>query len=273
MATTPGPLGYSSGEIRRGSANILIRPFAEQRRTPKKYLTAKLREKDLGVFVEPASMAVETYLEGWLEDVAQFRVRERTFDSYRGTLNLYILPKLGSKKLCDLTTFEIQKVYREMQSSGLSPRTIRYAHAILSSALKHAVKTSILVQNPCDQCELPRQVRAEMKCFTPDETVRFLDAAKTSKWYCLFLLAIETGLRPEEYLGLQWKDVDFENSSLSVRRAVFYLRGSFRFSEPKTAKSRRSLTLSASLVMALKSHKRNQLEARMKLAPSIRISI
>ena len=105
-----------------------------------------------------------------------------------------------------------------------------------------------------------------MKCFTPSETAKFLAAAKESKWYCVFLLAIETGMRPEEYLGLQWKDIDFDNKELSVTRAVVIRSaGGFVFTEPKTPKSRRRITLSDSSVAALKVHRRKQLEAKMKL--------
>jgi integrase len=82
----------------------------------------------------------------------------------------------------------------------------------------------------------------------------------------MVFLAIETGMRPEEYLGLQWKDIDFENHALSVCRAVVSRSsGGFQFTEPKTKKSRRSLTLSGSSIGVLKAHKRVQLEARMRL--------
>ena len=77
------------------------------------YLTAKLREKDLGVFIEPASIPLDEYLDGWLTDVAKPRLRERTLDSYEGVLNLYITPRLGTKRLCDLGAPEIQKVYKQ----------------------------------------------------------------------------------------------------------------------------------------------------------------
>ncbi len=106
----------------------------------------------------------------------------------------------------------------------------------------------------------------EMMYFTPEETAKFLDAAKGDKYFPVFLLAIETGMRPEEYLGLQWKDIDFQNKILSVRRALIVKKGGgFIFTEPKTKKSRRSIPISNSALNALKTHRRNQLEERMKL--------
>ena len=106
-----------------------------------------------------------------------------------------------------------------------------------------------------------------MSCFTSEETAIFLGHAKRDRYYCAFVLAIETGMRPEEYLGLQWKDIDFEHSRLSVRRALIVLKGGgFTFTEPKTSKSRRSIPLSQSAITALKAHRHVQLEARMKIS-------
>jgi integrase len=231
------------------------------------YLNAKLREKDLGVFVEPASMPLSEYLDRWLQEIAKPRIRRSTYASYEMMLRLYISPKLGSKRLSDVQAHEIQKVYNDMRKSGLSSRTVRYAHNVLSSAFKQAIKWQMLVRNPCDVCELPRLEKTEMKYFTPNQVATFLQSAKDDKYYLVFLVALETGMRPEEYLAVQWKDVDLESGMLSVRRALVWNRkgGGYSFEEPKTTKSRRSIPLSGSVVSALKIYRSTQLEERMKL--------
>jgi len=231
------------------------------------YLTAKLREKDLGIFVEPASMPLSEFLDRWLEEIAKPRVRESTYASYEMMLRLYINPKLGTKRLSDIQAHEIQRNYTDMRKSGLSSRTVRYAHNVLSSAFKQAIKWQMLIRNPCDVCELPRLEKTEMKYFTPNQVSTFLKTAQTDKHFLVFLLAIETGMRPEEYFAVQWKDIDLESGLLSVRRALIWNRkgGGFKFEEPKTSKSRRSIPLSNSVVSALKVYRRTQLEQRMKL--------
>jgi len=230
------------------------------------FLTAKLREKDLGVFVEPAAMPLNQFLDRWLSDIAKNKLRARTFENYVSLLRNHIREKMGLKRLSDLQSYEVQKVYNDMKKAGYSPKTIRHAHNVLSSALKQAVKWKMLANNPCDVCELPRMEKTEMKYFTPKETAKFLDAAKDDKYFAVFLAAIETGMRPEEYLGLQWKDVNFENKVLSVRRAVVVTKGGgFIFTEPKTKKSRRSIPISNSLIAALKAHRREQLKERLKI--------
>ena len=202
------------------------------------YLTAKLREKDLGAFVEPPALPLNEYLERWLNEVAEMRLREATFESYKWIVKAYIGDTLGSKRLSDIQAYEVQGLYNDMLKRGLSARTVRYTHSVLSSALARAVKWKMISQNPCDSCELPKMEKTEMKCFSPAETVTFLENAKQDKYFTLFLLAIETGLRPEEYLGLQWKDVDLDERTLSVRRAVKLRKGGgYYFTEPKTRKA------------------------------------
>ena len=225
-----------------------------------KYLTKKLNELDSGSFIEPSITSLGEYLKQWLFEIAQPKIRARTFEQYKWIVENYIGKSIGFHKLRELQAYQVQKFYGELQKKGLSARTVRYTHNVLSSALKQAVKWKMILQNPCDLCELPRQDKKEMKYFSPSEVNQFLSAAKENKWYSLFLLAIESGMRPEEYLGLQWKDVNFEQKVVAVRRALVWQKGGgFIFTEPKTARSRRSIPLSDSLISVLKSHRRNNL--------------
>jgi len=255
------------GRDTKGKRKYFNKTIKGNKKDAQKYLTAKLREKDLGVFIEPASIALNEYLDKWLEEIAKPRLRESTFTSYKAILENYVKPKLGSKRLSDIQAYEVQKLYSDMKKRGLSSRTIRYTHVVLSSAMKQAIRWKMIMQNPCELCELPRLEKNEMKHLSPEETSKFLQAAKESKYFVLFLLVIESGMRPEEYLSLQWKDIDFEQKALSVRRAIVWKRkgGGFTFTEPKTKKSRRSIPISTSVINALKTHRRKQLEERLKL--------
>ncbi|MBK8465315.1 MAG: site-specific integrase [Chloracidobacterium sp.] len=226
----------------------------------------KLQEKNLGEFLEPAAMSLNAFLEKWLEDVVRIKVRSATYDGYESKINTHIRESIGKKRLCDLEGFDIQKLYNDMTKRGLSSKTVRHVHNVLNPALKQAVRWRLIRQNPCDLCELPKLVKKEMRYFTPEETSIFLTHAKGDRYYAAFVLAIECGMRPEEFLGLRWKDIDFEHSRVYVRRALVAKKGGgFEFCEPKTAKSRRSIPLSISAVATLKIHRRSQLEAKMKV--------
>ena len=94
-----------------------------------------------------------------------------------------------------------------------------------------------------------------------------MEAAKKDRWFAIFSLAISTGMRPEEYLGLQWKDINFDKGTVTVQRALVWKRkgGGRSLQEPKTAQSRRTIPLPASVTNELKRHRKRQLEERMKL--------
>jgi integrase len=127
----------------------------------------------------------------------------------------------------------------------------------------------MLVVNPCNIVNLPRQQKTEMKAFSPEQAKRFLESAKDSKHALIFAFALASGMRPEEYLALKWSDIDFDKHTATVQRALIWRKGGgWYFSEPKTAKSRRTLPLPESLLIRLKTHKKQQAEAILKLGQS-----
>lgn len=230
------------------------------------YLSKTETAISTGTFVEPSLLTTSDYLSKWLHTAARPRVAERTFDSYSELITRYVTEDLGSRKLSDLRPLHIQKLYADMQERGLSARTVRYLHAVLTSALKQAVRWEMLSRNPADAVNLPKQVRKEMQALSPKEAGSFLKAAAEDKWGIIFVFALATGMRPEEYLGLQWKDVDLNKGVVMVRRALIWRAtgGGWYFGEPKTARSRRSIPLPASMLRSLVEHRRKQAEERLK---------
>lgn len=211
-----------------------------------------------GTFVKPSLETLDVYLDRWLE-VARTKLAFRTFEDYRELLARYVRPALGHMKLSSLKPPEIQALYSRMLTQGLSSRTVRMTDTILGSALKQALRWGLITNNPTDLVELPRKERREMKALTQEEAKRFLEVAQESPYGLLFWFALETGMRPEEYLGLKWKDIDFDRGLATVRRTLCWKRrgrandgeNGWYFGEPKTARSRRSLPLSDPLLKAL----------------------
>lgn len=230
-----------------------------------KYLTGKLREKDLGIFIESSRQTLNEHLNNWLEMI-KTRVAEQTYNSYETLLRVHIRNRIGQLRLSEVKIHDIQKVYAEMQIMGLSPRTVRYAHTVLSMAMKKAVELNYIVKNPCNFAELPKQIKEETKAFSPKQASLFLQHAKDNRHGLIFEFALMTGMRPEEYLSLRWGDVDFSRNTVKVQRAIIWCKGGgFKFGEPKTKNSRRSIPLPKSLIVKLKSHRKKQLECRLKL--------
>ena len=230
-----------------------------------RYLTAARREVDLGTFVEPAAMTINEYLDRWLRDAARPRVSRRTADGYAGLLDRYLRTPLGHKRLDKLQPLDIQKVYGEMLARGLSARVVRHAHSALHNALKQSVKWGLLSRNPSDLVELPKVLHKERRVLSPEEAQQFLEAANVMQHGLIFEFALLTGMRPEEYLALQWADIDLARGTAQVRRALVRHNKSWSFEEPKTARSRRTVFLPAPLLKKLSTHKRRQAEDRLKV--------
>jgi len=235
-----------------------------RKRDAERYLTGVQRQIDLGVFVEPTTTSLDEYIQRWLRDAARPRVSARTADGYDSTLKRYIIPALGHQRLDRIQPLDIQEVYGTMQASGLSARVVRHAHAALHNALKQAVKWGLLSRNPSDFVELPKVPHKEYRVLSPEEAARFLKVAATKPHGLIFELALWTGMRPEEYLALQWSDIDFGRRTAQIRRALVRHKKTVQFEEPKTARSRRTVYLPEPLVQKLKIHKRKQAAEKLK---------
>lgn len=150
-----------------------------------------------------------------------------------------------------------------MLENGLSPRTVRYTHAVLRNALEQAVKWQMLHRNPAQFVDLPKQKRKETQALSPEEAKKFMKASSVSKWDTLFILLLTTGMRPGEALGLKWSDFDFQSGKVRVQRTLVRNKNKWSFEEPKTSRSRRTIPIPNSVINSLKEHRKNQIEGKL----------
>ncbi len=229
---------------------------------------AKELERQLKTGSEPFEHkgTLDEYLDRWLETCKQ-KVGGRTYQDYLNLLRLHVRPALGNKKLSALRPLDVQKLVNDLQKKGLGPRTTRHAHAVLSRALKQAVRWRILIHNPAADITLPKQVSKEMKALTPEEAQKFLKACELDEYGLVFELALISGMRPEEYLALQWHDLAFHQNTVTVQRVVVWERWTkaVYFAEPKTSKSRRAIPIPDYLMRRFQEHRKRQLEHRIKM--------
>ncbi|MFQ5382815.1 MAG: site-specific integrase, partial [Dehalococcoidia bacterium] len=128
--------------------------------------------------------------------------------------------------------------------------------------LKQAVRWNLIPRNPVDGAEAPRPKRPELRTLTPDEVRKLLAFVEETPRFALYALAVTTGLRRGELLGLRWDDIDLDRGRLTVRRTLQQVKGRGQIPlEPKTPRSRRTVALSALAVEALRRHERLQEEA------------
>lgn len=228
-----------------------------------------------GEYVEPSRMTVGDYLKRWLADYAKPNVSSRTYDGYYDIIHGHIIPAIGHHALAKLKPLQIQAHYtaalesgRKDKSGGLSAQTVLHHHRVLREALQQAIRWKLLVWNPADAVEPPRAVRVEMSALDENETATLLAAAAETEMYLPVLLAVSTGLRRGELLGLRWADVELDAGRLSVRRSLEQTRSGLNFKQPKTKKSSRTITLPTVTVEALRRHRVAQAKNRLQLGPA-----
>ncbi len=218
-----------------------------------------------GLTIQGARTTLADYLVYWLE-TAKPTVRPKTFLQYRQIARQYIVPDLGPCKLKDLQPDHVQGLYTHLLKAGVGVRTVRLAHAVLHRALGRALRWGLVRRNVCDAVDKPKANPVEMKTLNVEQVQAFLAAADSHRLKALFHLAIHSGLRQGELLGLRWSDLEWQTGQLQIQRQVQRLAGQgFVFSEPKTAAGRRSITLDPNTLLILRAHSKCQKEERLRM--------
>jgi integrase len=204
------------------------------------------------------SVTTGVFLEEWLGSIGH-SVRPRTWHRYAEYVHLHIVPTLGARPLELLAPQEIQRLYASKIAAGLSPRSVLHLHRVLHRALAQAQRWGIVDDNAASLVDPPRPEPREMRALSPNEARRLLTAASGDRLEALYTLAITTGMRQGELLGLRWRDVDLEGRSIRVTGSLQYVPGQgLRVSAPKTARSRRNVLISELAAGALRRHSDRQ---------------
>jgi integrase len=222
-----------------------------------------------------SKVKVGEWLDSWLSDclkplVDAGKIAHSTFVRYKGIVNRHLKPALGHRKLRELTRPEIRQLYAE-KGKALSPRSVDYIHVTLQMALSQAVRDDLIYRNVAEG-ERPRSSRLryadDSKALSSEQTRTLLAAARGTRFETLYVVAVHTGLRQGELLGLRWTDVDMDAASpkLSIRRSLKVTEHGLDFGPPKNNASRRSVPLNKTAVVALRAHKMRQNEERLAAA-------
>jgi integrase len=212
-----------------------------------------------GLVFDADNLKLGEYLDRWLADSVADTVRQSTFERYEQIVRVHIRPALGNLKLKDVTPAHVRGLYREKLEAGLSARSVQYVHVTLHKALKQAVADGLVPRNPTEAVKPPQVRREEIQPLTAEQVRTLFEAGRGDRLEALYALAVTTGLRQGELLGLKWEDVDLEAGTLWVRRTLTTAKGGPVLAAPKTRGSRRTVKLSQTASEALRSHLKRQL--------------
>lgn len=219
---------------------------------------------------------VGAYLDEWLER-RRTLLRPSTHASYRQLIRCYLTPRIGERRLGDLDRRVLELLYADLLGSGgrgggpLAPKTVRYCHAVLRRALEDAVLDGVLVDNPARQARPPRHDPADdeldddLQVWTAEQAASFLAHVDDHPWRALWHLALGTGARRGELLGLRWQDVDLDAGEVGIRRALSVVDGTPRLLGTKTSRSRR-VSIPGSITDALARHR--DVQDRLRAGPT-----
>jgi integrase len=212
-----------------------------------------------GLVFDADNLKLGEYLDQWLADSVADTVRPTTFERYEQIVRVHIRPALSNLKLMNVTSAHVRGLYREKLEDGLSPRTVQYIHVTLHKALKQAVDDGLIPRNATEAVRPPQVGKEEIRPLTAEQVKMLFEAGRGDRLESLYILAVHTGLRQGELLGLKWGDVDFEAATLQARRMLTTAKGGPVLRAPKTKGSRRTVKLSPATLEALRSHLERQL--------------
>ncbi len=227
-------------------------------------LATLIQAQETGLDLSAARLTVSAFLDRWL-DVWKDRVKPRTHFRYAELIRLHVKPTLGPTSLTKLRPLHIEELYGRLRKRGLAGTTILQIHRILHAAFNQGVKWQLLERNPTDAVSAPRKTSKEAPSLTTKQVPVLLEVVRGTQIELPTLIALGTGMRLGEVLGLRWQDVDLDSAAARVRQI---LQTTMEFDTPKSHRSIRSLTLPGFLVDALKSHRKAQNERRLLLGES-----
>jgi len=241
------------------------RVTAKTRRECEEKIRALLDQVDDGEAVGHEKLTLAEFAAQWLEAVEP-SLRPSTFRRYADMLRVHILPQLGTRQLAKLTPADLQRFYANRLAYGLSATSVHHLHVMLHRVLKQAERWGMVSRNVGSMVDAPRRTFPEITTWNLEQVNRFFAVSDRHDLAALWRLALLTGMRRGELLGLKWEDLDLDRGTLAVRRTLSRGKeGRWELGQPKTAAGRRSIALPASCVSSLRKHRARQNEERLRL--------
>ena len=206
-----------------------------------KEVAAKLKAATVAVdnstYIPQEKTLAADWVRIWLRDYCN-SIEASTRETYDNYIEKHIAPGLGKIQLGKLTAHQVQSFYNSLSEKGLSPKTVKNVHGILHKALKQAKRENLIHDNPADFVDLPKVSKPDVSALSPSALLDYLDAAKVDPFCNLFTVAIFSGMRQGEILGLTWDHVDFKAGTVEVCQQLQRVNKEYTLKAPKWGSSR-----------------------------------
>jgi len=240
---------------------------------------AKDREKEVNnpQYIEPTKSTFKEFAERWMRDYGEKNLAPKTLHRYKQILESRVYPAMGHLKIEQIKPAHLMEFYKNLQESGirkdkrpggLSDKTILYHHRVISSILQDAVQWQVITSNPAARVKPPKVQRKQAAVYDEEQVKTLLAAldAEDPKYRLLINLALFTGLRRGEIMGLEWQDVDFDAGTIKVQQTSQYVpKKGVITKSPKNETSARLLSIPSFIVDMLKQHKKEQAKMQLKV--------
>lgn len=220
-----------------------------------------------GPRLDPSRRTVGEVISEWLDTEARLTVRPRTLESYESICRVHLVPAFGTLQLAKLSSGAIERWRAQKIVAGASTRVVTLSTLHLGQACAYAMRHSYINHNPVKALRALKTEHTEMQVWSGTEATSFIAATAMHIYSPIWSLALYTGMRKGELIGLKWEDVDLERRILRVRRTLGYAGGALCEEDTKSRQAR-SIDISEPLVRILHEHRARQNAARLQLGPS-----
>jgi integrase len=238
--------------------------FAGTKREAQAECARLITEMKSGAYVEHHKQSLNDFLDKWERDWATNNLAPKTVERYWQLLQKHVRPHLGRRPIQSIRAEDLNRLYSDLHRK-LAPRTIKHIHRVLHRAFGHATKWGAIKRNVVTLVDTPKVPMTEAAALQLTEIPKVLSALRDKPLYPIAVVALGTGMRRGELCALRWQDVDLEGGSLRVERSLEQTRAGLRLKEPKSARSRRTISLSPAVVSELRGIWRGQQEQRLAL--------
>ncbi|MBS4032646.1 MAG: site-specific integrase [Clostridiales bacterium] len=272
----------SSGNRIRQTKNITVHATTEkaQEKEAKKALAQFVSEIERGEYYGSAKMPLMEFIKIWLRDHAEKNLAPKTYARYKEILKGRITTAIGHLRLEQIRPAHLVKFYSDLQEDGvrkdgrkggLANKTIQQHHRILSSMFATAVAWEAMGSNPASKVRPPKVEKSDVGSYDEEQTAALLIALEkepqdVSKYKTAVILALTTGARRGEIMGLEWQDINYDKGTINIVRTSQYVEGKGIITKsPKNESSKRTVPVPKSIIALLKKHKSAQKKERRKV--------